>query len=382
MENQTETKLKESILKKCLKFVWGIIPVILLVFLIFTLGDTIIAKQAAVKAERLSAMSKDIEAVNIVAMELVPKPIRDRINLPGITEPWIKLDVLTQVKGTVIKKPVKEGDTVKKGDILITLDSHDYQNHYKSAKASYKSALASLNRLKALFKDQLATQSQLDNSVAAMDVRQAAMDNAALDLAKCVIKAPISGTVNQVFIEKGQYLNPSSRIVEIIQTDRIKVKVGIPESDVNALRSVNDFDVKIDALDSKVFKAKKHYLSKTADPQGRLYNLDIVINNDSGEILPDMFTRVEIVKKEKRETLSIPLYAAISLNNENIVYVVKDETVASRKVEFGMQEGWMIEIIEGLEKGEKVVIVGHRSISNGQQVKVIQTVTDLEELSR
>jgi len=208
------------------------------------------------------------------------------------------------------------------------------------------------------------------------------MENAALDLERCVIRAPISGSVNQVFIDKGQYLNPSSKIVEIIQTDRIKVKVGIPESDVNALRSVEDFDVKIDALDGKVFAAKKYYLSKTADPQGRLYNLDLVINNDSGAILPDMFTRVEIVKREKRETLSIPLYSAISLNNENIVYVVKDETVSSRKVEFGMQEGWMIEIVEGLEKGERVVIVGQRSVSNGQKVKVVQTVTDLKELTR
>ncbi|MFC1896040.1 efflux RND transporter periplasmic adaptor subunit [Thermodesulfobacteriota bacterium] len=382
MENQTEPKRKESLLRRCFKFIWGLIPVCLLVFLIFTLGDTIVAKQEAIKHERMSAMTKDIEAVNVVVMELVPKPIRDRINLPGITEPWIKLDVLTQLKGTVVKKPVKEGDVVKKGDILIALDSRDYLNNHRSAKASYKSALASLNRLKALYKDQLATQSQLDNSVAAMEISQAAMKNAALDLARCVIKAPISGTVNHVFIEEGQYLNPSSRIAEIIQTDRIKVKVGIPESDVNALRSVNDFDVKIDALGGKVFKAKKYYLSKTAAAGGRLYNLDLVINNDSGEILPDMFTRVEIVKREKRETLSIPLYSAISLNNENIVYVVKDETVSSRRVEFGMQEGWMIEIVEGLKERERVIIVGQRSVSNGQKVNIIQTVTDMEELTR
>ena len=76
------------------------------------------------------------------------------------------------------------------------------------------------------------------------------------------------------------------------------------------------------------------------------------------------------------------MYAAISINNENIVYVLKDDTAHSRKVKFGLQEGWMMEITEGLEPGEQVIVVGQRNVSNGQKVNVIQTVTNLEELTR
>ena len=73
----------------------------------------------------------------------------------------------------------------------------------------------------------------------------------------------------------------------------------------------------------------------------------------------------------------------ITLNNENVVYVVQeDKTVLSKKVNFGLQEGWMVEITNGLEAGDRVIIVGQRNVSDGQKVNLIQTITDLKELSK
>jgi len=162
--------------------------------------------------------------------------------------------------------------------------------------------------------------------------------------------------------------------------DKVKVIVGIPESDVSAVNHVSSFEVKLDALDGRMFQGQKYFLSRASDPQARLYSLELAIDNPSGEILPDMFARVDIVKQEVVDALSIPLYSIITLNNEQVVYVVNDHTVHARTVKTGIQEGWRIEITDGLDAGDHVIAIGHRSVSEGQPVNVVRTVSNMEDL--
>jgi membrane fusion protein (multidrug efflux system) len=340
--------------------------------------NTIKKNIAANKDQRITGRPSE----NVVTMMLTPRTIRDRINLPGIVDPWIKLDVLSEVSGEVITKAVKEGDTVNKGDIIAIIDSRKYENNYASAKALYESALASRKRLTELHKEELSTTSQLDNAVAQTKSHKADMDNAKLDLENCRVRARVSGIVNRIDIEEGQYLSKSTKIAQILQIKKVKVNVGIPESDVDAVRKLDHFDVKIDALGAKVFKGTKHYLSKSADPDARLYNLAVTIDNAEGKILPDMFARVEIVKNIAHNSIIMPIYSLISYDNGHIVYVAKDGTSQMRQVETGMQEGWQIEITKGLSPGEEIIVVGHRSVSDGQKINVVRTVKDPEELTR
>jgi len=321
-----------------------------------------------------------IPDVNVVALELTKQPIRDRINLPGIVEPWVKFDIIAEVRGEVKEKRIEKGTPVKKGDIIAVLDTQDYEIARQAATATYDTALASKKRLEKLYKEQLTSRSQLDDITAQVEQYKAQLDSAALNLERCTIKSPISGIINNLYIEQGQYINVSDPIGEVLQMDKVKVIVGIPESDVSAVNDVTKFQVKLDALNGKIFKAEKHYLSKASDPQARLYNLELGIDNPDGEILPDMFARVDIVKQEVEDALSVPLYSIITLNNEQVVYVVNDDTVHARSVKTGIQEGWRIEITDGLHAGDHVIAIGHRSVSEGQTVNVIRTVSDMEEL--
>jgi len=307
-------------------------------------------------------------------------PIRDRLNLPGVIKPWVKLEILAEVRGKITKKAVEEGARVNRGDILAYIDFRDYENSFKSAKASYDVARADYERIEKLYNEQLATRSQLDNALAQAENYKAGMENAALNLERCKILAPISGIINHVFIEQGQYLNIADPVAEILQIDRVKVHVGIPESDVDAVRSLTDFNVKVNALGGKTFLGKKHFLSNTADSKARLYNLDLVLENKHEEILPDMFARIEIVKKEVQNSISVPLYAVISRNNSNIVYIINDRRAHLREVELGLLEGWRVEVKKGLAAGEKVIVVGHRSVNDGEKVNIVRSITDPKDI--
>ena len=94
--------------------------------------------------------------------------------------------------------------------------------------------------------------------------------------------------------------------------------------------------------------------------------------------LPGMFARADLVKQSRDQALTIPFYSIISRNNEQYVFVENDGVVEKRHVTTGIMEQWMVEITEGLEPGEHVVVEGHRDVEDGRKVKVVKTITDPE----
>jgi RND family efflux transporter MFP subunit len=364
--------------------VWGMIPMFFFIGLCCCAAwiyQNVEAKKTALAAKKAAQIKEEKPKTNVITLKLKPELIQDRISFPGIVKAWVRLDVLSEAQGRMVELAVKEGDFVRKEQLLAKIDSRDYKNALRSIKASYKAALASVKRLKELHQKQLSTQSQLDEAVARMESTKANMDTASLNLERCAIRAPIAGIVNARYADKGQYINLSDSIVEIIQIDPVKIAVGIPESDVDAVRRLDRFHVKIDAL-NKTFTAKKYYLSNTADTTARVYNLEMRVKNDAYEILPDMFVRVEIIKREVKNGISAPLYSVLTRNNKRLAFVEKDGIAQMRQVVPGLQEKWRIEIREGLLPDEHLIVMGHRDVSHGQPVHVIRTIDNIEELEK
>jgi membrane fusion protein, multidrug efflux system len=364
-----------------LKMIWGSLPPLFLIIMIIILAMNISSKTKTMEEAKKAALKKEDPSTNVVTMKATPMPIRDRINLPGVIEPWVKLKILSEVSGKVIQKLKDEGATVQKGDLIAVIDSREYENALVSAKSVYQAALASKERVEKLYNEKLSTRSQMDDALAMLETQRAMMDNAALNVERCSIRSPLSGILNKLYIETGDYLSATSAVADILQIDQVKVTIGIPESDVNAIRQVDHFEVKIDALDGKLFQAKKHFFSKSSDSTARLYDLVLIIQNTEGSILPDMFARVEIVKQKIENAIALPLFSIITIDNEYIAFVVKDNIIQSRKIELGIQQGWRVQVTRGIEPDEHVVVVGQRSVSEGQKVNIIKTVSSLEALS-
>ena len=343
-----------------------------------------LARQIAYVERQIAEHKLEIEPqtpeINVVALKLSPTPIQDRINLPGIVEPWLKYNIVAEARGKVVRKNMDKGRPVTAGEVIAVLDSADYEIALQSAKASYDTALASRNRIEKLYKEQLASRSQFDDITAQMEVYKAQMDSASLNLSRCTIVSPISGRINALYIEEGKYVKVSDPIAEILQMDKVKVMVGIPESDVHAVGSVDAFDITFDALNGKSFTASRFFLSQASDAQARLYRLELALDNPDGEILPDMFARVDIVKNQVADAMAVPLYSIITLNDEKTVYVLEGDVAKARKVATGIQEGWRIQITDGLAPDDAVIVVGHRRVSDGQRVNVIRMVTQWEDL--
>jgi len=363
--------------------IWRMLPaltMVLLFLLILILLAGISVKKKRIEAEKIAAMKKNKPPVNVVILETTPQTIRDSLSLPAIVEAWVDLTVFAEVPGTVVEVPIREGARLQKGDVIARIDSRDFQNSLASAQAAYDRALADLKRTEQLRLKETTTKAKYDEAVSAERELKAALENAKLRFERSVIRAPINGMVNRLDAKEGLYLNVQDPAAQMLDISRVKVSVGIPESDVDAVRNVDSYDIEFEALNGKNLRGKKYFLSKSPDNMAHLYKLQISLDNPAGTILPGMFARVRIVKKEVQDSLSVPLYAVITRQDRQFVMVEENGKASERMVETGILEGWKLEITKGIQPGDRVIVVGHRSVSEGQEVNVVRTVTDPEDL--
>ncbi len=368
---------------KLIRRVWGSLPALFLVLLIVViavLSGRIKSESERLKAENLAALQKTRPPVNVVVLDVTPMPIRDRLDLPAQVEPWVELRVTAEVPGKVVEVAVKEGDYVKEGELIARLDERDYENELDSIRSEYGFAQKTLTRTKSLYSEGLITRERLDSDTAGVETLRASVKNAELRLQRCSLNAPIAGIVNRLDAEEGLYLNIGDSAAVILEIDRVKVSVGIPESDVDAVGSLVYFDLAVDSLGGRTVRGRKLFLSKNTESFAHLYRLEIEVKNPGRDILPGMFARVNIIKQEVADGISVPLYSIISQEDRQFVYVAKNGKAQARTVETGILEGWRMQITKGVKPGDRVIVVGHRSVNDGREINIVRTVSDPEEL--
>ncbi len=368
---------------KILRFFWGLFPwliVILIVAFIVNLGGRIKEDKAKLTEAKKAAIKKEVPAVRVITMTLKPGRLEDKINLPAEVVPHENLWVKAEVPGQVVAIPVKEGQIVRKRQVLIQLDDRDLLSQLERIEANYELAKLEYDRIATLVKKKITATTNLDKIAAQLKDLKAQRKMAMLALSRTRIIAPIGGRLNEIKTEVGDQMVPGKAVVQILQFTKVKVVVGVPESDVSSVFDLDEATVVIEALDKRKVKGRKIFLSRQPRSMARLYDLELMIPNPDGHILPGMFARVELVKAVFEKALTVPLYAVITKGDERFVYVEKDGRAEKRTVELGVLVDWQVQVTAGLKPEERVVVVGHRFLDDGQVVEVIKNVSHPREI--
>lgn len=367
---------------KTVYFFWRILPrlvllgmLILIVLIFIEIGK----KKDSIASDKANAVAQERPPVNTVVFPLKYTTIRDKINLPGSVEPWTSLELMAKVSGTITEVKVKEGDEVKKGDVLALIEANDYRISLARAKAAYKLAKADYERDKKVYAKGVIPTAELDAKETAMMTANADLENAKLQLSRCTITAPIDGVVRRLDAKVGLLLSVADPVAEILKIDKVKAVIGIPESDVPAVRSLTNIKVTLKALGNRSVTGKIFFLSPSPDTSARLYRMEVELDNSNREILPGMFLRAEIIKESIDNAIAIPFYSVISRKDEQYVYVEEDGVAKKKHVALGIMENWLVHIKDGLSTDTHLIIEGHRDIEDNQKVRVVKTITSLEE---
>ncbi len=347
---------------------------------IVVMGKYLVVESGRLAEAKNAAMKKETPGIRVITLTMTSRRLEDRISLPGEVKPFEDLWIKAEVKGQVVKVPVDEGQHVKKGQMLVQLDDRDYRSHIARIEANYELAQLEHDRISSLAKKNFAAQSRLDEAVAQLKTLNSQLREAKLGFSRTRIIAPIEGVINEQSAKIGDFLDMNSKVAQILQIDKVKVTVGVPESDVDAVHDLKKADVIIEALEKRKVEGERIFLGSQPRSLARLYDLELVVPNPDKRILPGMFAQVELVKKVYDQALTVPLYAVITQGEDRFVYIEKDGKAEKRRVKLGVLINWQAQIKSGLRPGERVVVVGHRFLDDGQSVEVIRNVSRPDEI--
>ena len=368
---------------KTVFLIWKNLPrvtVLCLIVLMVVLSLAISGKKSTLEQEKRSAIAGEKAPINVVTLTLNPTTIIDRINLPGSIEPWVELQLLAKIGGSVQEVLVREGEGVRRGQVLAVIEDADYKIAVSRARARYALAKSEFERDQAIYKKGVIATAEFDIKETAMQTAKADLEKAQLQLSRCQITSPMDGTIDILAAKIGLYLAPGDPVAEIIKIDKVKAVIGIPESDVSAVRSIQTVDLVIQALGDKVVVGDTYFLSPIPSSIARLYDFELAVDNQNGTILPGMFVRADIVKQVQEKAVVIPFYSVLSRDDQQYVFVEAEGVVTKKSVKLGIMEGWMVEVVDGLSLGEHLVIEGHRDVEDGQRVNVVQHFNNASNL--
>jgi membrane fusion protein (multidrug efflux system) len=375
--NRTDRKTR------VLRFIWGTIPwmiVVLIVVFIVILGSRIMHEKARLEEAKKAAIKKEIEQVQVITLTLKPRRLEDKINLPAMVDPYEDVLIKAEVPGQVIKVLVQEGQTVTNGQVLVQLDDRDYRVRLARIEANYQLAKVDYDRTAALAQKKVMSPAELDKIEAQLKDLEAQVSEAQLALSRTQITSPMCCLLNEIKAKRGDFVSVGDPVAQILQLDPVKVTVGVPESDVAAIFDLDEAEVIVEALNKRRVKGRKIYLSRQPRTLARLYDLELRVPNHDGRILPGMFARVELVKAVFKRALAVPLYAVITQGDKRFVYIEKNGRAERRNIQLGILVGWQVQVTSGLKPGDRVVVVGHRFLDDGQPVKVIKNVSNPREI--
>jgi membrane fusion protein (multidrug efflux system) len=301
----------------------------------------------------------------------------------------------------VVRVGVEEGETVTAGTPLCTIDDRDYVAAVEQATAGRDAAKASLGlaklqfeRIARLRRDGTVGQAEYDAAEAAVSqaeasLRQAtaAAGRAKLALERTVVRAPISGFVSKRPATVGGLVAPGARVARLVDTRKVRVNVGIPERDVLAVEGLEKVRVTLASVPGRTFEGRRIYLGVETEDGSRTYRMQLEVDNPGGTLRPGMFAKARIVRGKPRRTVLVPLFAVIPRERDRIVFVEKGGVARRRVVETGALVGGSlaeakVEITKGLSAGDRLIIVGHRQVEDGDRVTIGEMPAGLRELMR
>jgi membrane fusion protein (multidrug efflux system) len=301
---------------------------------------------------------------------------------------------------------IAEGQPVTAGDPLVILNRDLLQARHDQAAAQFEHDEQDYQRIAGLFERGTAPPTEMRKARTSRDVSKAILDEATRSLARATIVAPMSGILNEWRMELGEYALPGSAVAEIVDIDQVKVRVDVPERDVGYLRVGQTAEIISLGSETDTVTGKITYINALADQATRTTSIEVTVNNrvtatnpakvpltagpvrDTGRQAargtsanPDkeyhlrsgQIVKVRLTRRVLENVTMVPLASVIPLEHGKEVYVVRNGKAERRPVELGFIRGRSVQAVSGLERGELLIVAGHRLVSPGQPVKVIDS---------
>jgi len=328
---------------------------------------------------KLSVLNKDRNTPLITTITTSEQKFNHFIELQGNVKTKQNVLVYPEMPGILNEVYVKEGQKVKKDQILATIDDGGLSQQLLLLKSNEQLAKTTFERQKRLWDQQIGSEIQYLQAKTSYDSQKNATRQLKKQLGKFTIRAPFSGIIDDVFKEKGTVVapGPGAEIFRIINLSNMFIETDVPESYISSIKKNKMVEVNFPIL-GRSYDSSIRQVGNFINPSNRTFRIEVGIPNLDGEIKPNLTAKLRLNDYSNSNAILIP-QSIISENakGQQFIYVVKDnkemnQVYAERLViETGKTTGDFIEVTKNLDANVEVILEGARSVNNGQVVKVI-----------
>lgn len=283
-------------------------------------------------------------------------------------------EVLARVTGLVQQLHAEEGDLVREGAPLLTVENDEYRFRVEQAEAAAANLRSRYERLEQMMQEQLATEEELQASRSDFASAEADLGLAKLNLSYTTVRAPFTGRVTQRLVDVGQNLSTGDPVYTLADFDPLLARVHVPSREFNKLQKDQSVDLVLDSTGAHL-DGRITLISPIIDPTSGTIKITVEVPVYPAGTRPGDFTQVQIVTERREGATLVPRGAVLTDKGETVVYVVagtaEQPTAERRIVEVGFTDDDNAQIADGLAPGEMVVTRGQRSLKHGVPLMII-----------
>lgn len=316
------------------------------------------------------------EPQSVMVEEAKFGPVVRYVNSIGTLVPNDSVDLKSEVSAKIDKICFNEGAIVEKGSLLIQFDESLANAKLMEAEARYRKAKSEYDALDKLADRGAAAKIKREQALAEMDISSANLNSAKAELEKHKIVAPFGGIIGIKSISEGQFVQGGAELVKLVDAYPLKVDFTVAEIDIDKIYVSQEVQIFVGGDLTQEYSAKISAIEPESDKLNHSFKVraildvpeEIVINSQT--LKPGRFVKVRASINEGQKGILIPESAIEKSGNEAMVYIVSDGMAIRRVIIPGMTKDGFVEVLTGINEGDKVITKGVQGISDGRQVTV------------
>lgn len=281
--------------------------------------------------------------------------------------------ITAKISDVIARLDFDSGQQVEAGQILVELADAEEAAGLQEARATLRETSRDVDRIRDLTERGVAPRSRMDEAMAANERARARVEAIEARVADRIIRAPFSGVVGLRNVSLGELVRPGDPIARLDDASIIKLDFTVPERFVSVIEAGMQVQARASAFPETVFSGTVDQVDTRVDPATRTVTVRALVDNADGRLRPGMLLTVEL-RRDQRERISAPGSAVVRLDRQAYVFVVEERetglVVTRRQVELGQRTAGYIEVISGLEPGERIVSEGLHRLSDGAAVVI------------
>ena len=313
------------------------------------------------------------QTVRVKVQQIQAETVNGEQGFSGTIEESSGVSLSFAVTGTIKKIYVSAGQMVGAGQLIAELDPTTLQNAYTISKTSLEQVQDTYNRMKELHDagslpdmQWIQIENELKSAMASEAMSKKSLNDTKL-------YAPFSGYIASKDGEIGQNTIPGSPVVKLVSIGSVKVKISVPEDEVQRIAKGSSMRIIVPALDNRQFSGRVTERGVSADPRSRTYEVKATIQNPGNQLLPGMICQAFTNYMQGSTGMFVPAnLVQLDGDNKTFVWVVNNGRALKREIIIGSETAQGVQVSFGLVAGDQLIVAGQQKVSNGMKVEIVK----------